>query len=57
MQAVQWITAKDVVGVNALKLPDKIGIKDLYKAYSLRQSTYARTGGFAGVQGTYKDSL
>jgi hypothetical protein len=57
MQAVQWLTAKDVVKVNALKWPDKEGIKDLCKAYSLRQSTYARTGGFAGVPGIYKDSL
>jgi hypothetical protein len=57
MQTVQWITAKDAVKVNALKWLDKTGIKDLYKAYSLRQSTYARTGGLAGVQGTYKDSL
>ena len=36
MQAVQWITAKDVVKVNALKWPDKIGIKDLYKVLYLQ---------------------
>ncbi len=37
MQTVQWITAKDVVRVNALKWPNKIGIKDLYKRYTFKE--------------------
>ena len=37
MQTVQWLTAKDVVRVNALKWPDKIGIKDPYKACTFKQ--------------------
>jgi len=31
------MTAKDVLRVNAFKWPDKIGIKDLYKAYTFKQ--------------------
>jgi fatty-acyl-CoA synthase len=37
MQEVQWLTAKDVLRVNAFKWPDKIGIKDLYKEYTFKQ--------------------
>ncbi|MCX5813115.1 MAG: AMP-binding protein [Proteobacteria bacterium] len=32
-----WMTAKDVLKVNAFKWPDKIGAKDLYKEYTFKQ--------------------
>jgi acyl-CoA synthetase (AMP-forming)/AMP-acid ligase II len=32
-----WMTAKDVSRVNAFKWPNKVGIKDLYKAYTFEQ--------------------
>jgi fatty-acyl-CoA synthase len=32
-----WMTAKDVLRVNAFKWPDKIGIKDMNKAYTFKQ--------------------
>ena len=37
MKNGHWLTAKDVLRVNAFKWPDKIGIKDLYKGYTFRQ--------------------
>ena len=37
MQEVQWLTAKDVLRVNASKWPNKIGAKDLYKAFTFKQ--------------------
>jgi fatty-acyl-CoA synthase len=37
MKNGRWMTAKDVVRVNALKFPNKIGIKDLYKSYTFKQ--------------------
>ncbi len=37
MKLGRWMTAKDVVRVNAFKWPDKIGIKDLNKAYTFKQ--------------------
>lgn len=33
----QWLTAKDVLRVNAFKYPNKVGIKDLYKSYTFKQ--------------------
>jgi len=33
----QWMTAKDILRVNALKWPDKIGAKDLYRSLSFQQ--------------------
>jgi fatty-acyl-CoA synthase len=33
----QWLTAKDVLRVNAGKWPDKIGAKDLYKSFTFKQ--------------------
>ncbi len=32
-----WLTAKDVLEVNAFKWPDKIAVKDLNKAYTFRE--------------------
>jgi fatty-acyl-CoA synthase len=32
-----WMTAKDVLRVNAFKWPDKVGAKDLYKSYTFKQ--------------------
>jgi fatty-acyl-CoA synthase len=32
-----WMTAKDVLKVNAFKWPEKIGAKDLYKEYTFKQ--------------------
>jgi len=32
-----WMTAKEVLRVNAFKWPNKIGIKDLYKSYTFKQ--------------------
>ena len=37
MKRRRWMTAKDVLRVNAFKWPDKIGIKDLNKAYTFKQ--------------------
>ncbi|HBA55664.1 MAG TPA: long-chain fatty acid--CoA ligase, partial [Syntrophorhabdus aromaticivorans] len=37
MKNGRWMTAKDVLRVNAFKWPEKIGIKDLYKAYTFKQ--------------------
>ena len=37
MKLGNWMTAKDVVRVNAFKWPDKVGIKDLNKAYTFKQ--------------------
>jgi fatty-acyl-CoA synthase len=37
MKNGRWMTAKDVLRVNAFKWPDKIGIKDLYKAYTFKE--------------------
>ena len=37
MKNGNWMTAKDVLRVNAFKWPNKIGIKDLYKAYTFKQ--------------------
>jgi acyl-CoA synthetase (AMP-forming)/AMP-acid ligase II len=37
MKFGHWMTAKDVVKVNAFKWPDKIGIKDLNKAYTFKK--------------------
>lgn len=37
MKNGRWMTAKDVLTANASKWPDKIGAKDLYKAYTFRE--------------------
>ena len=37
MRNGHWMTAKDVLRVNAFKWPNKIGIKDLYKEYTFKQ--------------------
>jgi acyl-CoA synthetase (AMP-forming)/AMP-acid ligase II len=37
MQTVQWLTAKDVVKVNAVKWPTRIAVKDLYRSYTFKQ--------------------
>lgn len=37
MKNGQWMTAKDVLTANAFKWPDKIGAKDLYKAYTFKE--------------------
>ena len=37
MKFGNWMTAKDVVKVNAFKWPNKIGCKDLNKAYTFKQ--------------------
>ncbi len=37
MKLRHWLTAKDVVRVNAFKWPEKIGAKDLNKAYTFRE--------------------
>ena len=37
MKLGHWMTAKDVLRVNAFKWPNKIGAKDLYKAYTFKQ--------------------
>ena len=37
MKNGRWMTAKDVLRVNAGKWPDKIGIKDLYKSYTFKE--------------------
>jgi fatty-acyl-CoA synthase len=37
MKRLQWITAKDLLRVNAFKWPDKIGAKDLYRSLTFQQ--------------------
>jgi fatty-acyl-CoA synthase len=37
MKLGSWLTAKDVVRVNALKYPNKIGAKDLNKAFTFKE--------------------
>jgi fatty-acyl-CoA synthase len=37
MTNAHWMTAKDVLRVNAFTYPDKVGIKDLYKEYTFKQ--------------------
>ncbi len=37
MKNGHWMTAKDVLRVNAFKWPNKIGIKDLYKSYTFKE--------------------
>ncbi len=37
MRNGRWMTAKDVLRVNAFKWPKKIGIKDLYKSYTFKE--------------------
>jgi fatty-acyl-CoA synthase len=37
MNDVHWLTAKDVLRVNAGKWPNKIGAKDLYKSYTFKE--------------------
>ena len=37
MSYYQWMTAKDVLRVNAFKWPNKIGAKDLYKARTFKE--------------------
>jgi fatty-acyl-CoA synthase len=37
MKNGRWMTAKDVLKVNAFKWPNKIGAKDLYKEYTFAQ--------------------
>ena len=37
MSYYQWMTAKEVLRVNAIKWPNKVGIKDLYKSYTFKQ--------------------
>ncbi len=37
MKNGRWMTAKDVLRVNASKYPNKIGAKDLYKAFTFKQ--------------------
>jgi fatty-acyl-CoA synthase len=37
MKNGHWVTAKEVLKVNAFKWPNKIGIKDLYKEYTFKQ--------------------
>jgi fatty-acyl-CoA synthase len=37
MSCYQWMTAKEVLRVNAMKWPNKVGIKDLHKSYTFKQ--------------------
>ena len=37
MKNGRWMTAKDVLRVNAFKWPNKIGIKDLYKSRTFKE--------------------
>src|SRR5512136_2959104 len=37
MMQRQWMTAKDLLRVNAFKWPDKIGAKDLYRSLTFQQ--------------------
>ncbi|PKN30807.1 MAG: long-chain fatty acid--CoA ligase [Deltaproteobacteria bacterium HGW-Deltaproteobacteria-21] len=37
MKNGHWMTAKEILRVNGFKWPNKIGIKDLYKAYTFKQ--------------------
>ena len=44
MKLGHWMTAKDVLRVNAFKWPNKIGIKDLNKAFTFKDGTSAPAG-------------
>jgi acyl-CoA synthetase (AMP-forming)/AMP-acid ligase II len=37
MKNGHWMTAKEVLRVNGFKWPNKIGVKDLYKAYTFKE--------------------
>jgi fatty-acyl-CoA synthase len=37
MKHGQWLTAKDILRVNAFKWPDKKGINDLYRSYTFKE--------------------
>lgn len=37
MKNGHWMTAKDVLRIQAFKYPDKVGAKDLYKAFTFKQ--------------------
>src|SRR5512136_1881618 len=37
MKNGRWMTAKDVLRINAFKWPDKIGIKDLYREFPFKE--------------------
>jgi fatty-acyl-CoA synthase len=37
MEYAHWLTAKDVLEVNAFKWPDKIAVKDLNKSHTFRE--------------------
>ena len=37
MQNVQWLTAKEVLKVNAAKWPNKVGSKDLYREFTFKE--------------------
>jgi acyl-CoA synthetase (AMP-forming)/AMP-acid ligase II len=37
MEYARWLTAKDVLRANAFKWPDKVGAKDLNKAYAFKE--------------------
>jgi fatty-acyl-CoA synthase len=37
MKLGHWMTAKDILRINAFKYPSKIGIKDMYKQWSFKQ--------------------
>ena len=37
MNNAYWMTAKEVLRLNAVKWPNKIGAKDLYKEYTFTQ--------------------
>jgi acyl-CoA synthetase (AMP-forming)/AMP-acid ligase II len=37
MKNGRWMTAKDILRINAFKWPNKIGIEDLYKIYTFRE--------------------
>ena len=37
MDNAYWMTAKEVLRLNAVKWPNKIGVKDLYKEYTFTQ--------------------
>ena len=37
MKNGRWMTAKDVLRVNAFKWPNKVGIKDLYKSHTFKE--------------------
>jgi fatty-acyl-CoA synthase len=37
MKNAHWMTAKEILKINAFKWPDKIGIKDLYRSFTFRE--------------------